>query len=59
MDMDVKMRPVIREVSEFLNSDGDASKAVEIHRVINKYNLDEKEIRHLCRHFGVLTEDLG
>jgi hypothetical protein len=58
MDMNVKMRPVIREVSESLNSDGDANKTVEIHRAINKYNLDEQEMRHLCRHFGVLTEDV-
>jgi len=58
MDMNVKMRPVIREVSESLNSDGDANMTVEIHRAINKYNLDEQEMRHLCRHFGVLTEDV-
>lgn len=58
MNMDVKMEPVIKEISGVLNSDGDSNKAIEIHRAINKWNLDEKEIRYLCRYFGILTEDL-
>lgn len=58
MDMNKKMKPVIDEVCAILNADGDAIKAVEIKNAIDRWNLDKEELRHLCRHFGVLTEDV-
>ena len=58
MNIDKKMKPVIDEVGAILNADGDAVKAVEIKAAIDRWNLDKEELRYLCRHFGVLTEDI-
>lgn len=58
MDMDKKMRPVIREISGIVNCDGDTTKAIEVRNAVTKWSLDESELRYLCRYFGLLTEDV-
>ncbi len=58
MDMFKKMEPVRREVGATLNSGGEVKTAEAIVEASHRWNLDQEEVKHLCRHFGILTEDL-
>ena len=59
MDMFKKMEPVRQEVKASLNAGGDGPSASEaIVSAAHRWNLDRDEVQHLCRQFGILTEDL-
>lgn len=58
MDINKKMQPVIRDINSFLAHDPESNKSSEVRIAISKWSLDEKETKHICRHFGLLLEDV-
>jgi hypothetical protein len=52
------MGPVVKEVRSGSDTDPDWNAAEAIRRAIRWNNLDEEEVRYLCKRFGVLTEEV-
>lgn len=53
-----RMKSVIREINAVSNNDFDSTTVETVRFAIQRFQLNEEEVRYLCRHYNLLTEDV-